>query len=173
MRFLSTFFWEFMQNLPLVAGFILALKLWGQGKWPAAVACILAGSVAGSLIIRATESKIVAGHREPVRVVVANVMAMAMLMSVAVAYLAADWSSWGTDLLVGAVAGVAVGAIQDLVIGEPVGIRHCVALGCSAPIALVSARMFVAALSVWAGALIVTVVVTLIVGLVDYGSLLS
>jgi hypothetical protein len=175
-RLWRALFWEFVQNIPFVTGFILAISLWQQGEWSgwgAAIACIAVGSIVGSLLIRATESKIVAGHREPLRVVVANIAAMTVLMTAAVAYLSASWSSWGTDVLVGAVAGVALGIVQDLAAGNRIGVRHCVALGCAAPLALIGVRVLVATLPALANILIVTTVLTLIIGLIDYGPLAS
>jgi hypothetical protein len=168
-KFLKAIFWEFVQNLPLIAGFIVALALWQQSKWGAAVACMVAGSVIGSLVIRLTESKIVESHREPLRVTIANIAVMAVLTFVLVAYLSVHWSSWKTDLLFGAVAGLGVAVAQDLAAGEPIGIRHCVALGFSGLVVLIGIRVLAATLPILASILIVTTVATLIIGLIDYG----
>lgn len=173
MRFFRALLWEFVQNLPLVAGFIGALWFWQQSKYMLAVACVVVSSVAGALIIRITESKIVEGHREPVRVTLVNIAVMTVLMFASVAYLSAGWSSWKTDLLVGGLAGIALGVAQDLTAKKSIGIGHCIALACSGPAALIGIRVLVAALSILVNTLIITAVVTLIIALVDYGPLMS
>jgi hypothetical protein len=169
MRFLRAACWEFLQNLPLAIGFVVALQLWQQGQWGAAIACMVAGSVVGALVIHVTESKIVEGHCEPLRVTVANSVAMTVLMLATVAYLSASWSRWETDLLVGVLGGVILGIVQDLAAGEPIGVRHCIALGCAAPLALVGVRALVVTLPALANILIITAFVTLVIALIDYG----
>jgi len=171
MRFLQAAGWEFVQNLPLVAGFVVALELGRQGEWGAAIAGVAAGGVAGAVVIRITEPRIVAGHREPWRVTAANAIAMTVLMAALVAYLSASWSGWATDLLVGALAGVALAMVQDLAAGESIGARHCIALGSAGPLALIGIRALVATLPLLVNVLVITVVLTLIVALIDYGPL--
>lgn len=169
MRLPRVLFWEFVQNLPLVTGFVMALSLWQRGQGGAAIACTATGSVTGSLVIRVTESKIVAGHREPLRVTVANVVTMAGLMLALVVYLSAAWSSWKTDLWAGACVGIVLGAVQDLAAREPIGVRHCVALASSFSPALIGTRVLVDNLPLLGNILILTAVVTLIIVVVDYG----
>ncbi|MBU0491563.1 MAG: hypothetical protein KKA73_13880 [Chloroflexi bacterium] len=163
-------FWEFIQNVLPVTGFILAISLWQRGEWGGAILCATGGSVGGALLIWATEARIVAGHREPARVVAANIAIMTMLTSALAAYLAADWSSWATDLLVGALAGVTLGVAQDVADKSPLRIRHILALGCAAPVGLVGVRVLVALLPAPATILIVTMTTTLIIVWIDYGS---
>lgn len=172
MRFLNALFWEFVQNLPLVAGFFVALQLWRQGWVVGAGASMLVGSTLGALTIWATESKVIKGHREPVRVVVTNALAITLLMFVSVAYLSAGWGNWGTDLAVGILAGVGLGAAQSLAAGEPIAIRHCLAFAASLPPALIGIRMLMAAsLPLLLDILLITAVATVIIGWVDYGPL--
>jgi hypothetical protein len=172
-RFLKAILWEFVQNLPLIAGFIAALALWQQGDWWVAIICMVAGSTVGALVIRFTESKIVKGRHEPWRVTVTNIVVMTVLTFVLVIYLSTHWSSWKTDLLFGALAGVGIAVAQDLAAGDRIGIRHCAALGLSAPLALIGVRVLSANLPVFVNIPIITTVATLIIGLVDYGPLSS
>jgi hypothetical protein len=171
-KFFSAVFWEFVQNVPLVAGFYIALELWRQGQFVGAGASMLVGSAVGALTIWATESRIIAGHREPLRVVATNILGIALLMFVTVAYLSAAWGSWVTDLVFGALAGVALGVAQSLAAREPISIRHCLAFACSLPPALVGIRSLAASnLPVLVSILVITIVATLIIALVDYGPL--
>jgi hypothetical protein len=164
-----TFFWEFVQNLPLIAGFLLALDLWQQAKPLPSLACMVAGSVTGSLVIWATEAKIVAGHREPLRVVVTNVAGIAALMLVLVAYLSAGWSRWWTDLVVGLLGGTALGVAQDLAAGSPIGWGHATAFALAFSLGLAGVRILSAALPLGASVLIVTAAVTALICMMDYG----
>jgi hypothetical protein len=162
-------FWEFVQNLPLVAGFLFGLDFWQESRGWLALACMLAGSLSGSMLIWATESRIVTGHREPLRVVVTNVVVMVLLMLLAAAYLSARWSSVWTDLVIGLVGGALLGVAQDLVAHSPIGAGHCAALALAFTLGLVGVRLLVANLPIVVNVLIITVVVTVAVWLVDYG----
>jgi len=168
-RFLKASWWEFVQNLPLISGFVISLHLWRQDWWGPAIACMVAGSVAGALLIAVTESRIVEGHREPRRVIVINIITMSVSTLVLVAYLATGWSSWKTDVLVGPWLGIGVAVAQDMAAGQRIGVRHCLALACAAPLVLVGIRLLVVALPVWASISIITLVVTLLIVLIDYG----
>jgi hypothetical protein len=162
------FFWEFLQNLPLVAGFLSGFWLWQHGAPWLAMACMIAGSAGGSVIIWATEAKIVEGHHEPVRVVLTNIAVMALLMLAVTAYLAAPWSRWWMDLTLGLVGGVALGVVQSLAARAPVDGGHCVAIALALALALLGVRILAATLPLWANVLIVATMVTVAVVLMDY-----
>jgi len=165
---LYTLGWEFVQNLPLVAGFLIALRLWGNGAYAAAIGCALAGAAGGALIIRATEARIVAGHSEPLRVVAANVLAMTGLAVAALAYLTASWSNWQTDLPAGALAGTLLAAVQSLASREPLSLGHCAAFACAFPPALIGVRLIDAILPLGVNILVITTALTLTIAAIDY-----
>jgi hypothetical protein len=164
------FFWEFVQNLPAIAGFLLALDLWQQAKPLPSLACMVASSVTGSLVIWATEARIVAGHREPPQVVVTNVAGITVLMLVLAAYLSAGWSKWWTDLVFGLFGGVALGVAQDLAAGSRVGWGHATAFALAFSLGLVGVRILSAALPLGASVLVVTAAVTALICVTDYRS---
>ncbi len=168
-RFVRAVAWEFVQNLPLIGGFVLGLDLWQRGRVALAVACMVGGSVLGALLIRATESKIVEGHDEPFRVVVTNAVVIVALMLIVAAYLAAPWSRWWMDLLFGLLGGVLLGVVQDWAGGTPVGLGHCLAMGLAIPLVLLALRLLSATLPAVANVFVVTVAVTVVIALVDYG----
>jgi hypothetical protein len=165
-----TFFWEFVQNLPLIAGFLLALDLWQQAKLLPSLACMVAGSLTGSLVIWATEARIVAGHREPQRVVVTNVAGIALMMLLLAAYLSADWSRWWTDLVFGLLGGIALGVAQDLAAGSAPSLGHAMAFALSFSLGLAGVRIVSAALPLGASVLLVTATVTALICMMDYGA---
>jgi hypothetical protein len=169
MKFLGAMFWEYLQNLPIIAGFVFALHFGRQGQWLPAVASVIVGGVAGALLISATESKIVAGHREPAGVVLANVAMMVILSLALTLYLLAGWSSWLTDLLGGGLAGIALSAVQSKAAKETIGLGHTAAFVLAFPLGLIATRFFTTFLPPWAAALIITAAVTVIITLVDYG----
>jgi len=168
MRFLRAFFWEFVQNLPLVGGFLSGLDFWKQGKLGLAITCMIAGSVVGSLVIWATESRIVKGHHEPTQAVVVNILAMGSLMLLLTVYMSSQWSGWWSDLPAGFIGGIGLGVIQSLAIKSPVSFGHCMAFALSFALGLVGVRVLVAAISVSANILVVTTVVTAVITTIDY-----
>lgn len=168
-RFVRVFFWEFVQNLPFAAGFLLGLEAWQQGQWGQAAAWMVGGSALGALAIRATEARLVEGHREPWGVVLTNAVVIAGLMLVVAVYLSAGWSAWWTDLLLGLAGGMGLGVAQDLAADSPVGRAHAVALGLGIALGLVGVRLLAASLAPGWNALLVAGIVTVFVVLVDYG----
>jgi hypothetical protein len=170
-EFLRALGWEFLQNLPLIAGYLLTFHFWQHARPGPAVACAIAGSLAGSLIIWATESRMVAGHRELPRVVLANVVVMGGLMLVLSAYLAASWSRWWMDLVLGIVAGMVLGAVQDLAARSPIGARHGLSLGFAFALGLVAVRLLVAGLPLLWSILAITAGVTVTIVGLDYKAL--
>jgi hypothetical protein len=164
-------FWEFVQNLPLVAGFLLGLQFWQSGWLWLALVSMIAGSLAGSVAIWLTESRIVEGHREPLPVVVANVVAITSLMVLLAAYLSAPWSRWWMDLLIGALGGAVLAAVQDLAARSAIGLGHCAALAVSAALALMGTRVLWAVLPLLINIVVVSVAVTVVIARLDYASL--
>ena len=162
------FFWEFVQNIWPVSGFVVALELGRQGRWGLALGCIVTGGLAGAAAIYLTESRIVAGHREPIRVFITNAVVMVGLMITLGLYLSSDWSGWQIDLVAGMVTGVVLGAAQSRAAGEPIGIRHCAALAFSLPLVIMGIRFSVRVLPVLACILLITAFFTIVVTLVDY-----
>jgi hypothetical protein len=169
-RFWRIFFWEFVQNVPLVVGFLLGLRLWQSGQPGFAVLCVVGGSLLGALAIQATEARIVAGHREPLRAVLVNIAAMSVLMLAVVAYLSAAWSRWWTDLLAGGLVGLALGAAQDVAARSPVGLRHVAAFALAFALGLEGVRLLASECPLLVSALIITSVVTAAISALDYGA---
>ncbi|MEJ2208439.1 MAG: hypothetical protein P8129_05310 [Anaerolineae bacterium] len=162
-------FWEFLQNVPLVAGLLWGLDAWQAGKWGLAATWMVGGSVVGALAIRATEGRIVSGHREPWRVVLANVLVMAGLMFVVAVYLAAGWSAWWSDLLLGFGAGIGLGVAQDLAAGSPVGWTHAFALGLCVFLGLFGIRLLAVHWPPLPSVLVISGLVTVLIVVADYG----
>jgi len=170
----AALFWEFVQNVPLIAAFVVAVWFWAQQSRAKALASMLAGSIIGSLLIRFTEPSI-HGYVEPVWVTLVNIIVMALLMVPFAAYLGSEsrWSNWRMDLLFGGGAGILLGLAQGASTpGAPlVGVAiHCLSFALSFPLALIGIRLLKGRSLPFAliSSVLVTAVVTLVIGLVDY-----
>lgn len=178
MQFRLMFFWEFIQNLPLVAGLMVGIQLWQDAFVIAAVGVMLIGSLVGAILIRLTESRIVGrdqaglhGGQEPLAVTLTNAVLMFLFTLLLTIYLTAVWSSIITDLLAGSLIGFILSAGQSKAANQPVSGRHSLAFAAAFPVTLITIRLFSAQLPVAAGILVITAVVTLIITFIDYGHL--
>jgi hypothetical protein len=171
MKFFRVIFWEFVQNLPLVIGFVLAFQFWKNEQWSGVLVAVIGSSILGPITIRATEpKKIHLDHHPPVRVLATNILVMALLMTGLIAYLLAPWSNWMTDVLVGILAASLLGTAQSVAAKEPISLRHCAAFAFAFPLALISFRTLLAFdRPAWENILIITSIITLIISVVDYG----
>lgn len=169
MKLARIIFWEFLQNLPIVAGFMYALRLWRQELPWAAIAIAIVGSSLGAVTIALTESKKTPGHREPLPVLLTNALILTVVMVVVVIYFPASWSGWISDILIGVLAGTGLSAAQSWAAKEKVGLRHSFALGISASLALLGIRWITNMdFPFITSSLLILAPVTLIIGLIDY-----
>lgn len=163
----EAFAWEFLQNLPIVAGFVGAARSWEPLGPPAAAGCAVAGGVSGALLIALTERRIVPGHRETARQAIGNATAFSAASLGLAAYLAgAAWGQLGFDLAIGALAGLTLNAVQE-------GLRklltmHGLAMAGATAVGLAVLRLLMA-LPALAVILLVTTLLSIIMTLVDYG----
>jgi hypothetical protein len=169
MNFLKVIFWEFVQNLPILAGFTFAFNFWQKDRPWIAFACMAAGGVAGALLIALTEARKVAGHREPLAVILTNMISMTAIMFVFVVYLSANWSGWLTDLVIGALGGSALGVAQSLAARKKIHLSHCMALGIASPLVLISIRWLLNTdWPAWANVLSLSFLSTIVISVIDY-----
>ena len=175
-QFRIKYFWEFVQNLPLVVGLLLAIQAWQKGLPFTSIVVMILGSILGALLIRFTEQFIVpedqaglVGNMEPISVTLTNVVLMFIFMLVLTAYLTAVWSSLWTDLPVGSLIGVILSASQSKAARQPVSLRHSAAFAAAFPLALITLRLFSEALPLLISSLLITVIVTLTITYIDYG----
>jgi hypothetical protein len=139
MEFLALLWWELLQNIPLIFGFVGGLLLWEQ-RLMAAV-CMVGSSVVAALVIAATEGRIFRGHRESGRAIAANVLVFSAGMLAGAAYFKAGWSAWYTDLGIGTGAGILVASVQDRAAQERFGVLRAAMLGLCCAVTLVLIRL--------------------------------
>jgi hypothetical protein len=163
-RFWWLMFLELVQNVPLLAGFIIAFQFWQRKEWALALACMAAGSVIAALVIWLTEPQIFEGHRETMRAVIGNVLTFFVLMIVLAFYLSASWSSWWTDIIVGVLLAVALAVAQEFAAKEQFGVVRAIWLAVSGAGTLLLLRLFLDR-SLWVSILVVSIWFTLVMGL--------
>lgn len=155
---------ELAQNVPLIAGFVVAWRFWREGQWAAALGWMMAGGVLAALVIWVTEPLIFRGHRESPRAVLGNALVFPALMVLLALYLSAGWSSWATDLAVGGGLAVVLAAGQELAAGERFGVVRAVWLAVSGAGTLLLFRLLLDGHPVWC-VIVVNLWFTLVMGL--------
>jgi hypothetical protein len=168
-------FWEFWQNLTVILPFVVAVWLWTRGSVAKAIGCALIGAIGGSLVIRFTEV-MADGSREAVRATLINVVALSVMQIPFVAYLSVEkqWSNWKTDLVLGAVAGLLLAISQGLATpgGLLIGVvLHSIALATVGAMVMVGVRLLRGQSLIKAAlfSVLITVTMTLVISLLDYG----
>jgi hypothetical protein len=163
------FFWEFLQNYPLLLGFTIALENAKQQEWFLMFLSSSIGSLAGSLTIRYTETNIIPGEKEHIKVTVTNMISFFVIAVLVAIYFAQGWGSWQTDGLLGVLIGAGVGYSQDLAAGQKKpGIRHILALTAAFIPALIAIRFLTEFSSPVFASLTLNTLITLIIVVIDY-----
>ncbi len=163
------FFWEFVQNFPLLLGFIFSAENMKHKDWSLMLLTATLGSVIGALLIRYTEKYIVPDEQEPVKVTVTNGISFFVIMLGVAWYFAQSWSSWSFDIFLGALIGFGVGYAQDLAANKKTpGIRHILALMFAFAPALIVIRLLMDRLPPFLTVLILTTFMTGVIVVIDY-----
>jgi hypothetical protein len=182
MKFWMAVFWEFVQNVPPMTGFVTALWLWRQQRKKIALICIVVGSVTGALLIRFTEATI-NNIVEPVSVTITNIFVFSLGMLLFTMYLGAGglsrWSNWKMDLVLGWGMGILIGVSQALAAGGAhilAVVLHSLAMALPIPLVLMGLRALLKNVRSLTSALTCSVLLaltmTLVIGVVDYAYLL-
>jgi hypothetical protein len=180
LRFLTVLFWEYVQNVPVVLGFALAVWYWARDERGRAGVAMGAGAVLGALIIRYTEAlKIGRPYMEAWSVTLVNVVGFGMMLLLFTLYLGreAGWSNRRIDLALGALAGGGFALAQGLAAPNAplIGVvLHSVSLAVAAATVLVMLRQVKEQTLRRAvgSALLATAVMTVIISVIDYSYLL-
>jgi hypothetical protein len=178
--FLVAFFWELVQNLPVLLGFAAAVWWWAQEQRSKALIASGVGGVVGALIIRYTESwKIGRPFMESWSVTLVNMVGFSLFLLLFAIYLAQEerWSNLTIDLVLGILAGGGFALAQGLAAPDApvIGIiLHSIALAFSASVVMVMMRRLKAQTFQMAlvNALLVSVIMTAIITVIDYSYLL-
>jgi hypothetical protein len=174
-RFLNAIFWEFVQNLPVIVMFVMAVWYWAQGRRKEALICVTVSAISGALVIRFTEP-LISGYEESMTTTLVNMVTFGLLQALFVAYIASDikWSNWKMDLILSGTAGVGLAIAQG--VSSPgaslIGVvLHSLALGVMSALVIIAIRKSKQQTRVDAlkNALLITTLMTLIISVIDYG----
>lgn len=176
--FWNALFWEFLQNLPVITGFVSAVWLWSRRERAKAIGCAVAGSIVGALVIRFTEV-LASGGRESIAVTLVNVSTFGLFQIAFSAYFGAQkwWSNWKMDLALGGLCGALLAIAQG--IASPQAplvsiVLHSVSLALAGGLVLVGIRSLNKRplLPALLYALLIVAAMTIVIGIIDYGYLL-
>lgn len=168
MRFLSVYGWEFVQNLPLAAGFFYGYALHSAGERIQSVFVIAAACLLGALLIRITESRIIPGPPETPAVTLANFFAFTTAVVMFVHYFSRDSTTWPLDLLLGSAVGLLVSFLQARAAGEPLSLRHTAAMSASFTFALLLIRFIGLDLPPHTASVLLAALVTWVIVQIEY-----
>ena len=180
MRFLRPLFWESIQNLPMIMGFMVAARLLGY-SFLLALLALMTGILLGNLVMHITEPKL---HTEPtdstLKGTFINIVAFVVLSIPFLFYFTADnlWFSWRTDLILGVAAGILLTLVQSTAWEGDKSrmLLHGLAMAVSFPLIIIGIRGSLTIdswlLMLLAGALI-TILASAVIVLIDYQSILK
>jgi hypothetical protein len=183
-NFLRILGFEGLQNLPAVLGLVSAHWLWTRNQHLWAIFSVVLGSVCSVAAIALTErAQLQRTSLAPSPPPAPSEMAMfAMGFSAGaillVAYLDARWSDLWTDLLLGAGAGAILALFEIFFTAEPPplarSVSHALSFAVMGPVVLIGVRVTKGAPLGWAllAALPLTLAMSLIIALIDYGPFL-
>lgn len=178
MKYLNALKWEFLQNLPMILGFLVAARLW-RGNLPLALGVLIIGIGLGILLMHYTEPLLHKERYSPnwrgdlLNLVLFMVFALPFLY-----YFSTEnrWINWKSDLIAGVVVGVL------LTLGQAIGwtgkksrmVLHGIAMAVSFPLILIGLR-YALKIEAWlwmlgVGAL-VTLLASMLITLIDYGEM--
>jgi hypothetical protein len=177
-KYLQALKWEFLQNLPMILGFLAAARLW-RGNLRLALSVLIIGIGLGILLMHFTEPFL---HKEKYPPTwKGDLINLGLFVVFALPFLyyfstETRWINWKSDLIAGVVVGVL------LTLGQAIGwtgkksrmVLHGVAMATSFPLILIGLR-YALKIDTWLWMLGVGVLVTLLasmlITLIDYGEM--
>jgi hypothetical protein len=178
MKLLAAWFWESLENLPMLFGFVVASRLW-PANIPAGLVVLAIGMGTGVLVTRLVEPRLhKAKHAVRWVSVIVNFVLFFVLAIPFLYYIRADtrWTNWVTDILGGLAAGLLLTFVQSLHWTGPKSrmLLHGAAMMVAFPTIMLGLRVIIRADS-WGLSMFFTFLLTLfgslIIALIDYQEL--
>ncbi len=175
MKILTAWFWESLENLPMIIGFVVAARLWDDSLATGLIV-LITGMALGVLVTRMVEPKLHKAKHEVRWVSVLVNFALFVTLAIPfIYYFRADirWLNWKTDLLGGLVAGLLLTFIQSI---HWNGLKsrmflHGVAMVVAFPIIMLGLR-YIIHIGCWGTSMLLTFLLTLfsslLIALIDY-----
>jgi hypothetical protein len=175
MKIPSIWFWESLENLPLILGFVAAARLWQENPLLALI-LLLAGMGLGVLTTHLFEPRLHPGTYRPRWTSSLLNFLLFSALSIPFLYyfrLESPWLNWKTDLLAGVCAGILLTLGQSAVWrGKKARIvLHGLAMTVSIPLLLLGLRYIIRLEDSFAAfglATLLTLGASLIITLIDY-----
>jgi hypothetical protein len=167
-RFVRVYFWEYVQNIAFLVGFVWSLRFFREDQFLIALIILVGSSFITAVIIRWTERYIANTHHETVQATIANGTYMTIAGVIMVLYMN-QISFWWADIVVAGVIGGGFGFFQIYVQKQSFQeeVDHAIAFFLAAGISLLSLRFFLN-FNEWVAAIVVNAILTLIIVIVDY-----
>jgi 4-amino-4-deoxy-L-arabinose transferase-like glycosyltransferase len=176
MKLFNAVFWEFVQNLPLILGFVVASRFWESNRRVRGVLCTTIACFMGAFVIQVTEPSITGKTSpDPVGDLFANSSAFTLLSILTLLYFERE-QKLQTDIIVGASLGVLLALIQTMLVGAtlPRALMHGLAMAVALPLGMLGLRWarqgYTMPLAIFKSTTI-TGLVSVVIVLIDYGSL--
>jgi len=172
--------WESLENLPMILGFVVAARLWGNNL-VAGLAALVIGMALGVLATRLVEPKLHKAKHEVRWVsVLFNFLLFVTLATPFVYYFRADtvWLTWKTDLLSGMAAALLLTFIQSIHWkgAKSRMLLHGIAMMVSFPVIMLGLR-YIIRMDGWGFSMLFTFLLilfaSLIIALIDYREMYS
>lgn len=175
MKLLNVWMWESLENLPMILGFVIAARFWGD-NFPAGLAALGIGMGLGVLVTRLVEPKLHKAKHEVrwVSVLVNFVLFVALAIPFLYYFRAETrWLNWKTDLIAGLSAGLLLTFIQSAHWIGPKSrmLLHGAAMAVSFPIIMLGLRSIIRMEGLGFSILLtflLTLFASLIIALIDY-----
>ena len=175
MKLLSVWFWESLENLPLLFGFVVGARLWKKNI-PVGLAALILGMGLGVFVARMVEPKLHKARHE-VRGVstLVNFVLFVGLAILFIYYFHADtrWINWKTDIIAGLATGLLLTLVQSTHWkgAKSRMLLHGAAMLVSFPIIMLGLR-YIIRLDGWGFSIFLTFLLTLfaslLIALIDY-----
>jgi len=180
MKLYQVLFWESLQNLPMILGFMIAARIRTQ-SFLLALFVLLLGIVGGNVIMHFTEYKL---HETPVKSSITgtlvNIIMFTVLAIPFLFYFTVDtrWINWKTDILFGVVVGVLMTAGQTTVWEGPKSrmVIHGAAMAASFPLIMLGIR-YALRINSWGlfllSGFMIVILGSLVIVLIDYRKMIK
>ena len=175
MKLHTIWFWESLENLPLLMGFVVAARLRSE-NFIAGLVALIAGIGLGVLVTRSIEPRLHKGS-PPIRWV-STLINFVLFVLLAIPFLyyfraETDWFNWKTDLLGGLGAGLLLTLVQSThwTGAKSRMLLHGAAMMVAFPVIMLGLR-YIIRLDDWGFSIFLTLILTLfaslIIALIDY-----
>jgi hypothetical protein len=160
---------ELIQNLPFAAAFMFGYAYFTASSPVRSILWVLAGVIAGALLIRFTEPLIASAPIETPAETLTNIVYFGLAILGFIYYFSWNLGSWIFDLALALAAGAVLTFFQARAAGERPSFRHLAAMGFSFSAAVLLIRFWALEAGPYAATFALAAAATTIIVIIDYG----